>query len=189
MRTIETKVYQFAELSKKAKETAIEELRSINTDFGDWHNSAIEDWQEKLEALGYEDPKILYSGFWSQGDGACFTATIDIEKYIKVHKLSRKLSKLLKYQRETGNVIGKIEHSWRYFFAKSTDVVLYGYGDEVIDDQLEELEEFITKEREELGDQLYKELECEYYALETDESVIDTIESNEYEFLADGSRN
>lgn len=38
-------------------------------------------WINKLDKLGFYNPKVMYSGFYSQGDGASFTAD-DI--YLKV---------------------------------------------------------------------------------------------------------
>ena len=73
MNTITT--YTFSELPTQAlKDAAIEQHRDTNVDYSEWAESTIDDWKEKLEALGYSNPVISYSGFWSQGDGASFTA-------------------------------------------------------------------------------------------------------------------
>ena len=71
MRTIETTIYEFDELSDEAKKKAIEH-------FGQWWHEDFDgdcikdNWKTKLEELGYENTDILFSGFCSQGDGACF---------------------------------------------------------------------------------------------------------------------
>ena len=41
-------------------------------------------WRDKLDNdYGVRDAEILYSGFWSQGDGASFTGRIDLEVFIE----------------------------------------------------------------------------------------------------------
>ena len=42
----------------------------------DWYENLLDEWQEKLALKGFDDVKILFTGFSSQGDGACFTATV-----------------------------------------------------------------------------------------------------------------
>lgn len=179
MRTIKTKVYQFSELKEEAKNKALEHYRDINTMQDDWDFPITEDWESKLLALGYFGGKVLYSGFGSQGDGACFTCEyVDLERYFKAHKI-KKFKDLLAHDEE-GTI--KITHNARYCYATSTTVEDTFYCEEA-----DELTKLIEAEREELGNKIYKELESYYFELQEDEAVIDTIEANEYEFLEDGS--
>jgi hypothetical protein len=68
MRIIETKVYLYNELSDAAKQKA-----------RDWYTNGLEfipdgvigDAKQMAVILGVTDCKVFYSGFWSQGDGAC----------------------------------------------------------------------------------------------------------------------
>ena len=55
MKTIETIVYQFDELTPEAQQKAIERLCSINVDF-EWWDSTYEDAFEWLDST-YEDAK------------------------------------------------------------------------------------------------------------------------------------
>jgi len=86
MRTIETKVYKFDELSETAKQAARDEFRKNGFGF-DWWDSTYEDAEQVAEVLGIDikqraipthggrtidEPAIYFSGFCSQGDGACF---------------------------------------------------------------------------------------------------------------------
>lgn len=174
MRTIRTKVYQFSELSKKAKEKALEVCRDINTKYDDWHDPIIEGAKEYLEASGFNEPKIYYSGFWSQGDGACFTCeSIDFNKF-----LNGKYKGL--------NISANITHSWRYYFATSTTVNLE--DDNITDKQYTEIQMAIENEREVLGNKIYRDLEEYFDELQEPEAITDTIEANEYEFKSDGTR-
>jgi hypothetical protein len=78
MRTIKTILYEFDELSDKAKKKAIEH-------FGQWWHEDFDGdgikylWKTKLEELGYKNADIKFSGFDSQGDGACFNSNIEFD--------------------------------------------------------------------------------------------------------------
>ena len=80
------KTYTISELSPEAKKTVIEGIRNdrgfTERDIDlDW---VIENETEDLEALGLDNVEISFSGFWSQGDGASFTARVnDIPAFIK----------------------------------------------------------------------------------------------------------
>jgi len=189
-KTITVKTYTFDELLEEAKEKVLERYRDINVDFDGWHDVIIDDWKMKLEDLGYEDVKIYYSGFYSQGDGACFEAKVDIEKWIKKHKAGKRFKKLLNEFRAGAYVYVEIKHNYRYYFSTSTGVIYEG-GSELYDkayEQLKEMVKWIEQEREELGNAIYKDLQKEYEYLISDEVVIDTIKANDFEFLEDGGR-
>ncbi len=81
-----TTVYQFPELSEAAKEKARSWYREIGPHY-DWWDAVYEDFERVCEILGIRlkttpvrlmgggtraKPCIWFSGFWSQGDGACF---------------------------------------------------------------------------------------------------------------------
>lgn len=68
-----TTTYKIGDHPNKA--AVIDKHRDINVDMFEWWDCAYDDWKEKLTALGYDNPEIQFSGFWSQGDGASFTAS------------------------------------------------------------------------------------------------------------------
>ena len=79
-------VYSFKELLRlerrnkvrpKVMERVREWLRESATDHDWWEYVTDEMWQPALEQIGFTNPKIGFSGFWSQGDGASFTAGVD----------------------------------------------------------------------------------------------------------------
>jgi hypothetical protein len=187
MKKVEITLYQFKELSKEAQAKALETYRDINTDY-EWYDYIFEEWKEKLKKLGYEDAEILFSGFGSQGDGACFTAEVYLKHWLKKHKLEKKYKKLFQ---EADDVKITIKHSWRYSYSSSTDVDYEWYGDaerltDKLEDNILEVIELIKEEREKLGDKIYKELDDTYYNLIGDEAIADTLEVNEYDFTDDG---
>lgn len=85
-KTIETTVYRLDELSDEAKGTARAWYRLVGLDH-DWFEVAYDDFECICGILGVnlktvpvrlfgggtrQKPGIWFSGFWSQGDGACF---------------------------------------------------------------------------------------------------------------------
>lgn len=58
----------FKELSESEKWELVEGLTG-----DDWHECIINDQLDELREIGFLEPDIQFSGFWSQGDGASFT--------------------------------------------------------------------------------------------------------------------
>src|SRR3990167_4895029 len=79
-------VFTYQELEGKAKENARNWLQELETSDSDWSMSTIETEKEELQKVGYSKPVIMFSGFGSQGDGACFTSPVDIELWVKENK-------------------------------------------------------------------------------------------------------
>ena len=79
---------QYKELSDTAKEHAFERHQEYaqSNDYYRWE-SLQEYWVEKLESLGiYTSTKqMFFSGFGNQGDGACFTGSINLRKFLEAH--------------------------------------------------------------------------------------------------------
>lgn len=172
MRTVRTKVYKFSELSESAKQKAIEKFWDINVDYS-WHELSVEGHEEILSDKGYVNPKVMFSGFASQGDGACFTCDkIDFNIF-----LEGKYKDL--------DISANITHNWRHYFATSTTVNLDA-GDDISQELYDEIENTIKGERENLGNEIYRKLEKEHDYLTSEEAIIETIEANEYEFTKDG---
>lgn len=182
MEIVKIKTYGLMELKDEAYRRAIDNNRGILTD--DFYDEQIKEaWTEKLNALGYTNVKILYSGFGSQGDGACFTATIDGIAWIKAHKKSKQFAKLLDAF-ENGEASGAITHQWRYYFATSTSVNIEYLGE--ADKEANEMELLIEAERAELGNKIYKELYDEYDHLQEEDCVADHLMASEVKFLENG---
>lgn len=74
----------YDELEQRAQARARDKWRE-HLDQNDWDHlseSVIAEWKWLLKNKGFNDVKISWSGFGSQGDGASFTAgSIDFEKY------------------------------------------------------------------------------------------------------------
>ena len=87
MRTIQKTVFLYSELSKSAQEKAREWYRSTSAWDNFYADCVFDDAAIIADILGIDlrqtrktkmdgshsyEPTIYYSGFWSQGDGACF---------------------------------------------------------------------------------------------------------------------
>lgn len=68
----------------KVHEKILEKHRNMLTE-DDWHNGVIDNFKEALEAHGFYDVDVLYTGFWSQGDGASWTSesNVTLEQCVK----------------------------------------------------------------------------------------------------------
>ena len=193
MKTKTIELYEFDELSKAVKAKVLERERYINVDDDFWHKYQLEEWEGKLEELGFDDPKISYSGFGSQGDGASFTCPhVDIEKFLTAQKKRSEFKALLKAMRdgkiEVNASVISIDHHYSHEYTVRAELEVLpdedGYTNFFNDGNV--LENIITETVRALSHKIYKELETEYFYLTSDEQVIETIKANEYTFTASG---
>lgn len=80
-KTIEVEVYKWEELSQKAQQKA-REWYIEGMDYQWWegvYEMCIEDGKEK----GFYIDKINFSGFYSQGDGACWQGQVDVRQWLE----------------------------------------------------------------------------------------------------------
>ena len=188
-----TDVYKFDELPEESKQFAIEKFRENNLDY-EWYEFTYEDARECGKQIGIDIDKIYFSGFWSQGDGACFEGSYSYAKRglqaIKYHapketELHRIALELQKIQRKNFyRLEASVKHSGHYYHEMCTDITVdenyYGnyIGGEAEEIVIELLRDFMCW--------IYKSLENEYDYLQSDEQIIETIECNEYNFTLDG---
>jgi len=166
----------FSELNAEQKEKVIENYRDINIDC-DWYSFTLDDWKEKLERQGFMSPEIYFSGFYSQGDGASFTAEIDIPKFLKGRRSATKYAKQIEnYHR--GILTAKITQGGHYSHEYTMALDYYDQDDALSGN----LEDFIIEEAREQARKIYKDLRAEYEGLMTDEAISETLEVNEYYF-------
>ena len=78
----------YKELSEAAQVHAFKMFQeySVSDDHEWWENTFCE-WVTKLEGLGIytDNPQMFFSGFHSQGDGACFTGSINLKEFLETH--------------------------------------------------------------------------------------------------------
>lgn len=193
MRTIETKVYNFEELSKEAQQKAIEKYSYINVEYFDWYESTIEVFKEQTK--DFEVDKVYFSGFYSQGDGAMFEYS-DISKELFAEAVNS--LKLPNYKKSAmikgGYFSGSGSHSGHYSHEKCCYHNLNFEANDCEHDNINdlfytyhrELEDYITEKYESIARQLYRELESENDYLTSEEAIKETLIANEYEFTEEG---
>lgn len=190
MKTVSVKLYQFDELSDKAKEVARDWFKEGYPEHG-WWESVYDDAKEIATRFGVEIKNIDFSGFWSQGDGACFTGTFRSADLIKtteehfkseyptergLHVLLRRLL-AVKHQEEAFLKIttqGCYSHSGTMGVEDPYFYYLWAEACEVRDC----LRSF--------ADWIYASLEREYNRLMSDECIDESIRINQYWFFASG---
>lgn len=173
MRTIETKIYTFDELSEDAKEKAIEELYDINVNY---------DWWEYT----YEDAKwvgLKLTGFDIGRGSYCEGELIEgmekvIENILSNHGESCGTHKLATEYKETSDVLTK---QMNEAYNDDSDEGYERYSE--LETEFEDLENEFLKE---LLNEYLTMLRNEYEYLTSEEAIIETIRTNEYEFTEDG---
>jgi len=221
-RTITKTVYTFQELLElhaagKATEKAVQKarqwLQEAHTD-GRWYDAVYDCWKEALEQIGFCEPEISFCGFWAQGDGASFTARIDIAKLADflatpiapkdcieqedfrpwiVHKCGRKATDA-KYRRLAG--IGcwldkpEVKRtSSHYCHERTCEVSLTVYGDHrcpSVDKLLRQFTNDAEALRLALCRAIYGDLEDEYEYLTSDPALLELASGNDYVFTIGG---
>ena len=201
------KTYTISELSPEAKKTAIEGIRN---DRGftereidlDW---VIENETEDLESLGLENVEISFSGFWSQGDGASFTARVnDIPAFIKTIGIEDEILPKVLAAFEEVYEMRIVRTDSRYFHENTvrfeieemddTELVImsgFGIGDITVDldETLEEIE-LVKKASEWVKSkckEIYRKLEKAYSEEFSEEAAEEWVDSIGMEFDEDGN--
>lgn len=193
-------VYQFDELSDAAKETARSWYREASAGDDFYAECVIDDAKDALRVLGYSDVNIMYSGFSSQGDGACFTAQFYASDYdgkgtnaIQAMLVDRSTDKeLARCAAELESILlafpelsASISHYGRGVHEMSTQFSVDCGDDESLD--TDSIEDRFKEVSRDLMRWIYKRLETDYEWNNADEQVDENIRCNEYEFDENGS--
>lgn len=186
------------------KNELIEKYRYMNVDGGyDWWESIEEDLRSDMKAIGFTVDKMYFSGFWSQGDGACFTGSMfNWELFCnKVPEFVRDFPYLSEYLKDEGANYtvahrGSYYHENCTYHEYSSDLRWYTEQDYDPDDPRDMMRQALSLRAltEEEGAavfdwlkdyfkdkmrELYRDLEEEYDYLTSDEAVWETIVANE----------
>lgn len=194
-RTIEETVYTFDELSDKARDRAISDYVTFLVEV-DWYEPTIDLLVEQLSEAGVSNPEILFSGFWSQGDGACFTGAWyardcapDIGAWSWVPGAAGALETL---KAAPAGLSCSIRHRSHYYHEHSVSIDWdwAPEGDPTGEEDEPPFPDGKAKEAEEaLRDimrGIYRALETEYDSRTSVDAVREMSERNEWEYHADG---
>lgn len=210
------KVYEFNELSEFAKEVARDKWKEADRNGYFWSEFILEETEEQLNLLGFDVRRqgnrrmIWWSGFYSQGDGACFegrwwASMCQADKVAKgwgeseqTAEIKRCAEIIGKVAAEYPNASAKLTHSGHYYHYNSISfdcdcgepdfVVLDNEADESkwhdwVDAFPED--EFIEACRD-LMKWLYKSLEDEYDGRNKDEFIDQELVNSDKLFLENG---
>lgn len=182
-------------LSIKQNVKLLEKYRHFNVDTIDWWGGVFEMFTEDMKEKGIAVDRMFFSGFCSQGDGACFEGEIDdIERFFTHNFKYTDYPLIQALIRHGGTVSMKCVHRGHYYhenctvFSMDSDCFynLWQQPDELrqhvvraLDDGLgyelvvfegDVVEIFRNYMRE-----LYKRLEDEYDSLVSDDAVAEAI--------------
>lgn len=194
--------YKYNELSEESKSNARNWYREVSADDQDWSECVIDDAKDLGRVVGWTIEDIHWSGFWSQGDGACFTGTWypqDVQPVEKLGIINDKLTRILEVFQGvvvTNKLIPAaalesvvVTHSSRNSHSHSVDFS-FGWADEDEDDddwtRVNNAEEHFRQAAQDFMDWIYRALEAEYEHINSDEYVVDAIECNDYRFDEQG---
>lgn len=190
--TTVTEVYTFSELSDEAKERARDWYRSAD-DFSFHAECVIEDAKAIGALMGITIDKVYYSGFSSQGDGACFEGAYSyktcalkaIKEYAPKDETLHKIAKRLQDIQKSAfySLHAKVKHSGHYYHAYCTNIEVYHNDDQY---RVVPQEDDLKTALRDFMQWIYSQLEKEYWYQNSDEVTDQNIIANEYEFTKDG---
>lgn len=185
------------QLSAEQKAKLIEKYRDINVDWNDWHEWVIEKFKEEMSDIGINVNRVYFTGFWSQGDGACFDGgawfpkfmdNFDADKYPMIRKLLSMNGSVYFSCRQSGHYYHENCVDFSYEI-EAFDQVIDSHSefqDEVVkvfQDQLDleavQFEQEATELFKDKMREVYKTLEKAYEYDTADEQVWETIVANE----------
>ena len=192
MQTHTITTYSFDELNEDAQRRALEKLYDVNI-FDDWYDAVYEDAITCGAILGIDIDRIYFSGFSSQGDGACFeggyTYAKQSVKAIKQHApLDTELHAIAERLRDIQrpyfySLYASVKQRGHYMHEMCTDIEVHNDDCEVSDDTEESLKDALR----DFMRWIYSSLNDEHDYLTSEEAIIETITANEYEFTELGS--
>lgn len=176
MREITTKVYSFSELSEDAKQKAIDNIRNSYYEYNDFSEWAIDDCY-------LLQPKELMNDELIIENNRKIYFSLDRNRYIDISKAMeiQDVNLFLKWLGLDESLIDKID-----FDILSDSIVFMNQSDEEFTDieweKLNNAEEKFGNHCDEVLNRIEADIDYRF----TDEAIIESITSNDYEFTEDG---
>ncbi|HDX9076776.1 antitoxin of toxin-antitoxin stability system [Klebsiella michiganensis] len=208
---ISTTVYQLDELSAPAREKARVWYSKSGLEY-DWYSDIYEDFTQVCNILGVrlnarivttvdgshrKKTCVWFSGFCSQGDGACFEghyryqpqAARNIRDHApqdeELHRIADELQAI--QQRHFWQIQADIQHRGRYYHAYTMDITVTRHN-VAARDVTEDAEHALSEVLYDLAHWLYCQLQNEYAWLTSPTAVDEAILANDYTFTESGQR-
>lgn len=195
---------RFDALTARQKDEILDKYRDWHT-HDTWHEMVYEDFKRDMDAIGIEVDRMYYSGFSSQGDGACFEGRVSNWPQF-LESAGYTCPALIALAEEAWSF--KVTHSGHYFHENCTSfsadlVNPNGYYEAALEDFVETYSPYTTEiqnaaflallqgyDYDGLHDEfeeafkghmcdLYHRLEAEYDYLTTDEAILESMDCND----------
>jgi len=187
------------------QKSLIDTYRDINTQHTEWWDCTYDDFKSDMSLTGIDVAKMMFSGFWSQGDGASFTGRItDVKLFMEHHKIADFQPTVMRLLSYGGNIDLTVEQtgSYSHYCHEYTVRVFNPHSDEFwlvlptgdplrtavaeqwdkeLNTELSALEEAATEIIRDDCRSLYWRLEEEYEYLTSDDAVWEAIQNNDLE--------
>jgi hypothetical protein len=189
-------VYKFKELSPDAQQKAIDHETEFQSE--NWSGDfTLEYLKEELDIIGFESASIQFSGFWSQGDGASFTAGIDAQKILahlasqtenpeslKTYKRLQKVCAARLLSWGVGRSSSRYSHEKACYIETSNELPDHWIWEKAVESVTAGIEET----RLDLCRQIYADLEADYKDRTSEETARQNLEDdvNDLWFFVDG---
>lgn len=168
MRTIEVKIFKFNELNEKAKQNAIRNLSDINIDHNWWEFTYEDAENIGLKIMSFDLDRNRHA----KG-----------EFILNAPEVAQNILSNHGKECETYKTAESFLEVWQPIFNAYMDEESEKYESSESEDEMQELEDdFFNSLLEDYS--IILQNACDY--LQSDESIIDTIEANDYEFTEDG---
>ena len=181
-------------------EELLEKHRDINVDYEGWAEPVTDDFKATMENVGFDIDETYWTGFWSQGDGACYTGSIgDMKLFMSLyfrdeaqypvmrmlmgmdgdlsltvgHQGNYYHSNSMTFTISSDNFYDLVEHTSE-FHEQATDAL-----DERLGYELMDFEEEVVEILKGFADKLYSDLQKEYEYQTDDEQVKEAIIAND----------
>ena len=175
--------------------------------YDDWYEFVFEGAKERGKEKGFDIEGIYFTGFWSQGDGASWSGSVDILKYIEANNLQADPMWFAYGELIRDGVAGPAAHvSARnsHYSHSNTMQITFDCSDlhadsvmergvlagalvndvvEAID--FEKAERWMLEDAKGYADEIYDDLREDYEHLTSEESFLDYCHANDVEFDVD----
>lgn len=199
MKIIETKVYEYDELSDEAKEKARDWMRQTNSELGFAAEQIKENCEQVLTMFGYPTDDLGFSLGYCQGDGVAFYGSVDIEALAnrevsehyhditgEVDHVKETAAAIMQYDGESPNIrIYNVSSHYHHWNTMKIDFVDDCDVDFIQQERIKKLAALLAEEIKAVSHQLEKE---GYGIIEDEDGLIEDIRANEYTFTENGER-
>jgi hypothetical protein len=179
-----------------------------------WWLGSYKDFEKEGEPLGFDVRNIYFTGFYSQGDGACWTGYVDVVRWLELNKADDPNAHILVALIEEEWVDSRLEITRNSYRHEHSNTMNHGHlatylpvgeeepyqlqkgvfkgadVDKLVDAMgmgfVDEMCVDMLQAARDYADEIYKRLRDEYEHICSEEVIAETCDANEYLFDEDG---